>query len=69
MTDILQEVMDAISGLQRVQAKLEGLEDQANRPIVSAVGSTQYFTCPCGTPVHFGDKFCRECGRRIRWDG
>ena len=74
MNDVLKEVMDTINALQRLQAVLEnaGVQGVAIRPetvpIMEAFGTNQFFTCPCGTPVHYGDKFCRECGRRIRWD-
>ena len=67
MTDALQAVMDAIQALQRVQDGLERFESV--RPDTQQVGQTQYFNCPCGSPVHYGDRYCRMCGRGLRWDG
>ena len=67
MNDILQAIMDADTALQRVQEGLERFESV--KPGTQQVGQTQYFNCPCGTPVHYGDRYCRMCGRRIRWDG
>ena len=65
MTDALQAVMDAISALQRAQSVLERMDSTA--PEVFQNGQTQYFNCPCGTPVHYGDRYCRMCGRGIDW--
>lgn len=73
MTDALQGVMDAITELEKAKTILEGLMDDDGKnglsPSMYQLGSTQYFQCRCGTPVHYGDHYCRNCGRGIRWDG
>ena len=41
---------------QPVEAKVTGLE-------------TQWYRCgACEYPIDYGDKFCRHCGRPVRWD-
>ena len=68
MTYALEAVMNAMAELQKAQSALEQNEV---RPITvrqeSAV--TLWHRCVCGEPLNYGDKYCHECGRRIRWDG
>ena len=64
MNDILQAIMDADTALKRA---IELAERGDVVPSGYSIGTTMYFNCPCGTPVSYGDQYCRMCGRKIRW--
>jgi predicted amidophosphoribosyltransferase len=43
-------------------------------PVDPAIGGNQnscwYFICPrCQLAIDKGDKYCRHCGRAVKWDG
>ena len=43
-------------------------------PVDPAIGGNQnscwYFICPrCQLAIDKGDKYCRHCGRKVKWDG
>ena len=64
-TRYVQEALDALKRASRI---LEDMGDgEINRAVTETYGSTMWFRCGCGTPVNYGDKFCRMCGREIKW--
>ena len=66
--DELRRIQDAIDALGKAARVLEELSDgAANSPVTTVSGTTMWFACRCGTPVNYGDQYCRMCGRRIRW--
>ena len=69
MDDILRALMDAQTALQRVQVLLEGREENgADGPIMVKNGQAQNYYCrECMKYIGYGDKYCRECGARIKW--
>lgn len=67
MDDIRETVMDLQNALLKLQ---EWLEDREAEPVrESGNGVTWHFRCVCGQPVGYPDKYCRECGRKILWNG
>ena len=68
--EVLQAVMDAAQALQRAQEMLEKDEKGDEKPVVYHDGPTDLFFCgSCRGAVLYADRYCRMCGRRIRWDG
>ena len=62
---IEEAIWDADTAIKRARDLLERAEAE---PIRRKEGQTEYFSCRCGTPINYGDRFCRMCGDRIRWD-
>ena len=65
MNDVREAVMDAIQALQKVQEWFESREAEPVRE--SRNGVTWWFRCVCGKAVDYPDKYCRECGRKLKW--
>ena len=61
--------MDAITALQRLLALLEGQGiGREIKPVYEQeTPTTLYFKCECGQRLCYGDKYCRECGGKIKW--
>ena len=66
MRELLEAVMDAGNALERVKALLEDQETEAIA-VKRESAVTIWHRWRCGGPLNYGDKYCRECGRRIRW--
>ncbi|MBR5289358.1 MAG: hypothetical protein IKU34_12340 [Clostridia bacterium] len=62
--EIRENVMDLQNDLMRIQEALEKAEEAPERYFV---GQTEYFRSKCGAPLDYGDRYCRECGRKISW--
>lgn len=53
-----KDVISLLKGKKPVEAEIEG------------GGSTWWYVCgECHTAIDRRDKYCRECGTRIRWEG
>ena len=61
--------MDAITALQRLLVLLEGQGiGYEVTPIYEPVSPTTInVKCECGQRIYYGDKFCSECGGKIKW--
>jgi len=50
-------------------------QGEAYEPVVSGTaehdghGSWWYQCGKCRMPIDHGDKFCRQCGQAVKWDG
>ena len=46
------------------------LKEQEAVPVIQREIAHMLFWCcgSCGTAITDGDKFCRMCGRRVKWD-
>ena len=72
-----QWIDDAIEILREkmVADSIAALKEQwAIKPAIHIVPMTHndalhYYECgACGKPIDARDKYCRECGKRVRWD-
>ena len=45
-------------------------EQEPVRPVLGRIGnSTNDYTCPvCGTDLYHYQKYCDECGRKVKWN-
>ena len=64
LKDLLKAAMDLET---QAHALVAELEKRVSVPIIETDGITTRIRCGCGQPVEYGDKYCKECGRRIRW--
>lgn len=61
-------VSEAIEAMKRASRILEeNIGGEVNRPRVETSGTTMWFRCGCGQPVQYGDRYCRMCGRAVKW--
>lgn len=68
-TKVRGATMDAITALQRL---LSLLEDQDIGREIKPVYEQQTPTtisvkCECGARLYYGDKYCSDCGGKIKW--
>ncbi len=47
------------------------LKEQKAVPVIQREVAHMLFWCcgSCGVAITDGDKFCRNCGREVKWDG
>lgn len=54
------------------QEKIRAIENAIPRkPIKHELGGGYYYTCPwimCNNTVHRFDRYCSQCGQRLRFD-
>ncbi|MBR2663193.1 MAG: hypothetical protein IKE25_05715 [Clostridia bacterium] len=63
---VLEAVMDAINALEKARELLEDQETDAIA-VTRESAVTIWHRCRCGGSINYGDRYCKECGRRIRW--
>jgi predicted RNA-binding Zn-ribbon protein involved in translation (DUF1610 family) len=68
MKEAIKKIMEASILLNSALSMLER-DLAAVPPVRRKEGQTYQFYCDtCGGGVIYGDKYCRECGRRIKWE-
>lgn len=69
MREALEKIMEAESLLRGATAILERALE-GTPAVYRKDGQTTRFYCGrCGAGTQYGDKYCRECGGRISWEG
>ena len=63
---VLEAVMNAINALEKARELLEDQETDAIA-VTRESAVTLWYRCRCGGSINYGDRYCKECGRRIRW--
>ena len=68
-TTVRGAVMDAITALQRLLSLLEDQDiGREIKPVYEQESPTTInVKCECGQRIYYGDKYCCECGGKIKW--
>jgi len=59
--DMLREVLSLLKEQEAVEPNVSDINDH------DAHGSWWYQCGKCKMPIDYGDRFCRRCGRAVKW--
>ena len=66
----LMELHGSKETMDIIRDAISLLKDQEAVPVVQRGIAHMLFWCcgSCGVAITDGDKFCRNCGRKVKWD-
>lgn len=71
LNTVKKATMDAMTALQRLLSLLDerGIEiEREIKPIFEwETPTSMSIKCKCGKLIHYGDKYCSDCGGKIKW--